>query len=765
MQYHKTLVSDVYGHMQLSSLVALINAVILVVILHGHVNDTALNIWFGISAVVSLLRYALAKYYGSESDRFTSEQWERYFLYGVVAAGVTWGMAPFMIFPQESLLHQTMLLLVLAGVSAGATSTLSPMLRAFQIFIVLLMVPTIIKLLIQDDAVYHSVAFLVGVLFVFLWATAQKFHNTYSAAVHARLQYEDQSETLTLSQERFKHIFNEAPVGIFLYGPDMRLKEFNDEFCAMFEAPRSFLSELDLTTLPDQRVVPTLKKPFEGKTGHYEGAYTTQYLGKQMWVNARTSPVHNSKREIVGGVGMLLNITEQMKNQQIIAHQAHYDALTDIPNRVMLYERITEEIARYKRDGTLFALLFLDLDHFKNINDSLGHSVGDVMLVETANRLKSVLDEAQLVARIGGDEFVILLPNLYTDYDHATNIAQFVANEVQQILSKAYCIDTYDLNISCSIGIVLMNHSEASAEDLLKHADTAMYQAKRDGRSQSRFYQEQMDQWVKHRLEISNALRQAFDKGEFELYYQPIVDMKAGRITAAEALIRWHSEKLGDIAPQEFIPVAEENGAIIQIGSWVMREAARQFVQWQAQFGHLQPLHHISINVSTRQFNHTDFITEVKQMLHDVGIAPQNLIFELTESVIVDDPVAVREKMQQLRDLGIGVSIDDFGTGYSSLSYLKKLPFNVLKIDRSFTQDIQVDEDDTELISAILSIAQRFDLYVVAEGVESGVQFDFLKSKACDAFQGYFCSQALNATDFENHYLETSEGCLIGDTI
>ena len=503
--------------------------------------------------------------------------------------------------------------------------------------------------------------------------------------------------------------------------------------------------------------MPTFKAALDGISGFYEGPYTTLYKQKDLWVSMSTSPLRNSDNEIIGAVGIIADITERMLIQLQIEHQANHDTLTDIPNRANLKQEIAKNIIRFQRHGVIFAIIFLDLDHFKNINDSLGHDVGDKLLVQTATRLKNTIRDEDMVARIGGDEFVILLPDLSADEFEAAKSAEIVSQKIHETFRTPFEIDGYKLNISSSLGITLINAQSQSEDALLKHADIAMYESKKDGRNTTRFYQKSMDQWIKRRLEVENELKNAIKNNELRLVYQPVVEFATSKVIGMEALIRWKSQKLGDMYPDEFITIAEESGMILSIGEWVLQEAVSQFMIWQKQFAHTINLKKIAVNVSVHQFNAPNFLMQVENIIAQSGIVKEHLELELTESIIVKDISGVRAKMQQLRDLGVNLSIDDFGTGYSSLSYLKKLPFTTLKIDKSFTQDIGNDVDDKELISTIITIAENFNLEVVIEGVETYEQYAFVNERKATFMQGYFCSKPMEKESFEA-MLESSNG-------
>lgn len=645
------------------------------------------------------------------------------------------------------------IIVILAGLSAGSISSLSQIRSNIQLFLVVSLLPLIAELLLQATPLHNSIALLVTLYLALLLIVANKFNKNYVNAIKTRLMYEQKTEELLESEQKFETIFQSVPIGVFFYNQELVIQEINPEFVNFLEAPREFLLGLNLNNLPDQRLLPALKAPLDGLCGFYEGAYKTVYIQKNLWITMSTSALRDKKNNIIGAVGIVADITQRINTQQTVEHQANFDALTDIPNRTSLLRDIDKEIVRFQRHQQIFGILFLDLDHFKNINDSLGHDIGDKLLIETALRLKTAIRLEDTVARIGGDEFIVLLPDLTEDENIAATKAEHVAQKIHEILEKPFTIEGYTLNISSSIGITLISDNNESADDLLKHADIAMYQAKKEGRNTSRFYQEKMDLWVKRRLEIENELRNAIENHEFTLHYQPIIEFASSFVVGGEALLRWKNPRLGEVFPDEFIPIAEESGLIIGIGEWVLQTAVEQFVAWQKQFPHITTLNRIAVNVSVNQFNSYNFLNLVRNTIERYAIDPHVLELELTESIIAKDINLVSHKMQALREMGIKLSIDDFGTGYSSLSYLKKLPFTTLKIDKSFTQEI----DNQELISTIITIAENFNLEVIIEGVETLEQYRFVNDRKATYMQGYYCSKPMEQKSFEQ-MLQTSNG-------
>jgi len=438
------------------------------------------------------------------------------------------------------------------------------------------------------------------------------------------------------------------------------------------------------------------------------------------------------------------DITERKKTEERIKNLAYFDVLTGLPNRRLLTDRLQVAIASAHRHGQQLAIMFLDLDLFKRINDSLGHGVGDQVLIETAARISHCIREGDTVARLGGDEFTILLPEI----EHLEDAAKLAERLITQV-KQPFMIDDHELYVTTSIGIAVYPDDGDSVETLIKNADTAMYRAKDLGRNSFQLYTPAMNARSFERLAMEASLRHAVSRNEFRLAYQVKVDMETGRMSGVEALVRWHHPDLGLVSPADFIPLAEDMGVISDIGEWVLREACRQCKHWH-DLG-LPPVR-IAVNVSALQFRETKVPEVVARALRDTGLSPQFLELELTETVLMQRVDEVVEVLKDLRAMGIRISIDDFGTGYSSLSYLKRMPIDALKVDRSFVNDIfdeddKVTEDGAEIVSTIINLAHNLRLKAIAEGVETASQAAFLRSKGCDEVQGFLISRPVSGED------------------
>ena len=460
--------------------------------------------------------------------------------------------------------------------------------------------------------------------------------------------------------------------------------------------------------------------------------------GTLHWISVSGVPLLDGQGALRGYRGVGRDITERKGVESQIERLAFYDALTGLPNRRLLVDRLQRTLKTVARRPLHGALLFIDLDNFKDLNDTQGHDQGDELLVQVAQRLQGCVRATDTVARFGGDEFAVLLEDLSTDAAQASAEAALVASYIITTLGKPYAMgheSDIGYHSTPSIGIALFGpHQPCSVDELLKHADLAMYQAKAAGRNTQRFFDPEMQAAARARSVLETELRRGLQQQEMQLYFQPVVDC-SGQLQGAEALVRWYHPQRGVVAPAEFIGMAEQTGLILPLGQWVLEAACQQLVAWSRT--RLTRALFLSVNVSVRQFRQADFVEQLLQVLQQTGANPERLKLELTESLLLTDVEDVIARMQQLRERGVGFSLDDFGTGYSSLSYLKRLPLDQLKIDQGFVRDVLTDPNDAAIVRTILALANSLDLGVVAEGVETPGQLEFLKQHGCPAFQGY----------------------------
>ncbi len=462
-------------------------------------------------------------------------------------------------------------------------------------------------------------------------------------------------------------------------------------------------------------------------------------------------------------LAIVRDITERKSSEEKIYNLAYYDELTELPNRQLFSQSLERTIQIAQRDDEKFAILFIDLDRFKRINDTLGHSIGDELLKQVARRLESCTRSGDSVARLdptdedggiklarlGGDEFVIILYGIDSE-----DIVATIASRIITVLTPPFSCEGHQFVVTPSIGIALYPEDGQNGEQLLMNADSAMYRAKFSGRNNYKFYSETMRTKSLHRLDLENEIRKAIDDEQFELYYQPKVDAETWALVGAEALLRWFHQERGEIGPADFIPVAEETGLIVPIGQWVLREACKQVKVWSTAPTGVLP---VSVNISPHQFHADSLIEDVLGAASDAGIDIRLLELEITESVLLQDLDTTLDALQRLKDAGVSLSVDDFGTGYSSLSYLKRFPIDTIKIDRSFVKDLDTDLDDAAICAAILAMSQQLGLNVVAEGVETEEQLAFLRRHGCNQIQGFLCSKPLSAENFSAMLVKIAE--------
>jgi len=475
-------------------------------------------------------------------------------------------------------------------------------------------------------------------------------------------------------------------------------------------------------------------------TGHWQGEIWDRHKSwriypKWMTINA----VRDASGELTNYIAISTDITERKEAEKHIHLLAYYDVLTGLPNRTLLHDRLEQVLAAAHRDKHKFALMFLDLDRFKYVNDSMGHATGDALLQTVAQRLQECVREGDTVSRIGGDEFIVLLRE--TDVEGAAHVAQNILNS----LAIPCDIGKTQISTNASIGISIYPDHAGDVDTLIKNADMAMYSAKEEGRNNFQLYAPEMNLRATRVFSMEKDLRLALERNEFLLHYQPQVDLRSGRICGAEALLRWRHPENGYISPAEFIPVAEETGQIIPIGEWVLHTACAQLATWRQQG---IPVFPVAVNLSIRQLRQPNLAQLVATALKDMRLHPSDLELELTEGIMMGDTQAAMTFLTQMHELGVRLSIDDFGTGFSSLNYLKKMPLDRLKIDRSFVRDIETDESDAAIVRSIISLGHRLKLRVIAEGVETLEQLDFLRVRGCDEIQGYYFSRPLPADEF-----------------
>ena len=552
-------------------------------------------------------------------------------------------------------------------------------------------------------------------------------------------------ETLRASEARFRSYFELPLVGIALIGADKRWWEINDRLCEMLGYRRAQLMQLSWTELTYPDDLNSDLAQFERVINRRIDGYSIdkRFLrqdGSLLYASVSTRCVRRANGAVDYFVTVVQDITERKQAEEHIQQLAHYDALTGLPNRTLLGDRLQQAVLRAARDHTQIGVLLVDLDHFKRINDTLDHTVGDRLLREVGKRLQECVRECDTISRQGGDEFAVILPDLAAN-DEAPRIAQRILGAV----TEPYRLESHDLHITCSIGISMYPRDGRNGETLLKNADNALYRAKDMGRNNYQFYLSGATQIARERLNLENSLRYAVERNQLELYYQPKWDFHAKAITGAEALVRWNHPQLGLLPPARFIPIAEDSGLVLPLGEWVLRAAVQEIGQLHKDgWAGLR----VAVNLSARQFRQNNLTDLVQGLLTQTQFEPGCLELELTEGILMHHTEDNLAALKAFKAMGVRLAIDDFGTGYSSLGYLQRFPVDVLKIDRSFVTELPANDSNVAIVDAIVTLAHGLGLIVVAEGVETPEHSEFLRAHGCDEGQGYYFGRPVPLLEF-----------------
>ncbi|HWU34136.1 MAG TPA: EAL domain-containing protein [Methylovorus sp.] len=597
-------------------------------------------------------------------------------------------------------------------------------------------------------------ATLLCVMLVILWNVQMRRQvRMRTEALHAEIARREQTEAYLKISSRM------ARVGSWVLTLPEKNLYWSEEVLDIHECPPEFVPTLDsaLGFYPEEwrsRIVQALEECLQKGDSFDEELPILTCKDKLLWIRIIGQAVYDTHGNITRLEGAIQDISAQKVAESRIQHLAFYDSLTSLPNRQLFIDRLEHTLAYSARTSKSGAVLFIDLDNFKTLNDTMGHDLGDMLLQQVAMRIAGCLRESDTVARFGGDEFVVLLHELSGNHQEAAAQARLVSEKILISFAHPFQFSGYEHHTSASIGVTLFDQQPTTVDEILKRADLAMYQSKAAGRNVIRFFDPEMQALIADRVEMEEDLRNGLRNDEFFLCYQPQVDNQ-GRLLGAEALLRWRNPRRGMIPPSTFIPLAEDSGLIVSVGNWVMYAACKQLVLWAQ-----QPLTSkltLAVNVSAKQLRQMDFVDQIVEVLNVTGANPKRLKLELTESLMVNNIEDVIAKMTELKNIGVGFSIDDFGIGYSSLSYLKLLPLDQLKIDQSFVRDVLTDPNDAVIARTIIALGKSLNLQVIAEGVETLSQREFLDNYGCDAYQGYLFSKPVPADEFERDVVQTFE--------
>ncbi len=742
-----------FNNAKRSFVAAFIVAIALIILIKDDIRPSYLLAWVCLIVSSYLARTAVVHLFIHDKyqDQYM-QKWLARFRLATVCCGISWGFAAYFILMIHTMQVLALIVLILAGVCAGAIINLSLDNKSTALFSAGVWMTAAPAFLYTRNDVATIIFMMLAVFILFIGVASKQLAKGLIQSIRLRLDAENSEKEISYLTQRQSLHLEHTPMGVIEWDAHLNVIAWNKACVDIFGYSSSeaigmhisfFMPALD--GMHTEHIIGRLKQ---------ENNQLKQLLNVNNQIvhcEFSNTMLHNENGRFVGMASMVQNKTEFIASQEKIYQLAYFDSLTGLPNRGLLIDRINQTLTRSKRSNSYNMLAFIDLDHFKAINDIKGHNAGDHLLQVIAHRLQDNVRAHDTAARLGGDEFVLVLSNIGSNLQQAEAYSRKVIEKIAQMINAPVQFEGYQHECSASIGICLYNDDSLDVTELLRRADVSMYLSKKQGRNAYQFYDNNQQPNYEYQLRLKHDLNNALANNQLELYLQGQYN-RDSKVTSAEVLLRWKHPELGMVMPNDFIPLAEETGAIVPIGFWVIKQACSLLKTWQAEQSSKKLM--ISVNVSAVQFNHADFVKEVAQAIQESGCDATKLCLELTESSVIMHIEESIKKMHLIKAMGVSLAIDDFGTGYSSLSALKTLPLDELKIDRSFVKDFTKDPVDLTIVQTILQMGKNLNLRIVAEGVETESQMNYLSNYGCSMFQGYFFAKPCTIANFEELFYQ-----------
>ncbi len=721
-------------------LVVVMLAILIITALYP-ILDGSILVWALILMLLTGYRLYSAYIFKENPKKYAMALWYKKFIFDAILTALVFSTLGFIFIHQVDHYYQLYIVAVLVGLSLGSTVSLSADARLNIMYSAILLLPLIFTMAFLYDTPLHII--LTISLILYFLAQVTNIYNMY--------QQKNAFNTLQSEHMLLNSLFKNAPLGIFTYDKDLKVLECNEQLNKLFEYEKDEMIGMDLHRLPDKDIVKVLENAIIEGTQSYEGPYVS-LKGKSFWIDAKVFSFTDLDNNILGGVGMIEDKTKEHVALTDLEYMVQHDVLTGLLNR-RGFRNYMEKLVTSAKHQTHFSILFyLDLNQFKSINDSLGHQVGDNVLLAVSKRLTDLLGEDRMISRLGGDEFIIIIPHVSDDKNLVYQEAEEYSREIQDLFLEPFIIQEMHLHIKSSIGIVLMEPAYINTDEIIRYADLSMYQAKNEN-GHVAYYDSSLDKQQKELFILQHDLAYAVKKNQLGLMYQPVVSIDGDIVSSAEALIRWEHPTRGFLPPQDFIPLAIKAGLLSHITWWLLDNICQHISQWKKE--NRWKLEYISMNVNAQQFVENDFAREFLKKLREYGLETKDIMIEITERSLIDNFDNTEDVINELRRQGVRCAIDDFGIGYSSLSYLKKLSFHTLKIDKEFIKNIETTPKEVHLISSILDIGRQFDYNIVIEGIENEQQQALLRELDPKLrYQGYHFSKAIDVEEFTERFLQ-----------